>query len=288
MSVVYLNGALLPTEEASIPVTDRGFRLGDGLFETIALYHGTIYQWEHHVTRLQRGCTTLNIPCPDTHHLATTLQELAQQNHHTEQALARITLTRGSGSRGYLPRPTSDPTLLIETMPRPPAPKKESKLWVASWCKPSPKALPTDCKTLQGLNSILARTEADARGYLDGLLLTEQGQVCECASGNIFWLRQGTLYTPSPNTGCLPGTTRNRVLELAAPHIPIKEGAYTLEALTQAEACFVTSTYWQVLPIIAIDSQKGTLWAPQEPATHPLTHLIQQALLEDIARVCGT
>jgi branched-chain amino acid aminotransferase len=211
-----LNGHILPTTQAHISVQDRGFRYGDGAFETIAMVAGVPYLWEAHYARLLRGLAVLHIAV-DTAYLRTHLHELSVKNN-VHDGIARILVTRGCGSEGYLPAPTTPPTVLIEVTPSPSRLALQDaspiKVTLSPWRRFPANCLPTDVKIMQGMNATLARMDAAAGGYDEALMLSVAGELCEAASGNLFWLKKETLYTPALSTGCLAGVMRARLIEL--------------------------------------------------------------------------
>lgn len=241
----YLNGKFVPTHQARVSVQDRGFRFGDGVFETIAVYRSIPYQWELHMQRLHDGLHALGIPC-DTASLRAPALKLISKNELVDATL-RIAISRGVGSIGYLPTGPADSTVVIEANSRITPPIDTASLWLSEWQKPSPKALPVQFKLAQGVNSTLARAEAAQHGCLDGLQLNAHGDICETASANVFWRVGNTLFTPSLDCGVLAGTTRDAMLRLS-PYA-VEQGSYALETLQQADAVVATNTAWQVMPI---------------------------------------
>jgi branched-chain amino acid aminotransferase len=238
MKYVVLNGRRVTETEALIPVSDRGFRFGDGVFETIPVHAGVPYLWEYHMERLAGGLEALHIRCDRSDMRPQALALLADNG--VDEGLIRIQISRGTGSRGYLPSfPSPVPTVVMETMERA-APLVEAvTLWLSEREKTSPRALPTRYKLAQGLNSTLARMEAAANGHHDALQLGDGGAIAEAGSANIFWRKDGALYTPSLACGALAGVTRRRMLELS-PY-PIHEGAYGLSDLAAADAVVLTN-----------------------------------------------
>lgn len=250
MDFVYLNHQIISKADASIPVDDRGFRFGDGIFETIRVAQGKAYQWEYHLARLIKGLETLRIPF-DTSHLQETCQGLVKKNQLTHGFL-RIAISRGVGSIGYLPT-TTTPTLVIETLPMGDAPTAPVKLWLSSYRKPSPDALPVHIKTMQGLNPTLARLEAQDHQCFEALQLGQEGQLCEASSSNLFWVKDKTLFTPAEEAGILPGSIRNAIIRLSP--LPVVQGIFTLDALEEAEEVFLTNVAWLALPVASLEPQ---------------------------------
>ena len=248
MTYCIVNGQLVPADNATISVEDRGFRYGDGLFETIAVHAGVPYQFDWHMERLSDGLTAIKIPF-DVGKLKEFCCELLT-NNQLQNGILRIQITRGIGSKGYLPDPThpkAGASFIIETSPLPAIAKQPIALWQSDYQKISAKSLPVQYKICQGLQSTLARLEATENDCADALLCNEHGHICETSSGNIFWLKDGILHTPSLDCGVLSGSTRAAVLRLT-PY-PAIECKITVDAMVQAEAVFITNAVWPILAV---------------------------------------
>lgn len=279
MSYTYVNDKFVPSSEAVISVDDRGFRFGDGLFETIAVFGGVPYQWELHMLRLEAGLRAFNMPF-DQSILRPLCVRLLSQNKITDGFL-RIAISRGSGSRGYLPlrRDRQQPTLVIEASPRPNAERVPSNLWLSNFRKPPPECLPVHTKMAQGLNSTMARMEARERGCFEALQLTIDDYICEGSSCNIFWFMNGVLYTPSTSCGLLNGTTRLALIRLS-PY-PVEQGEYELNVLRDAEEVFVTNSAWQVKSVQSLQPM-GLSWERFHVADE-MQMLLEQDIAEYVA-----
>jgi aminodeoxychorismate lyase len=248
----WINNRLMPSDEVRVSIEDRGFRFGDGLFETIAVYGGVPYLWPYHMQRLTTGLDALHIAYDTTSLLAPALSLLHANT--VENGMLRIAISRGVGSRGYLPMQGIAPTVVMETLERPERPKEPITLWLSQYEKTSPRALPTHCKLAQGLNSTLARMEATEHGCYEALQLNANGHVAEASSANLFWLNGGVLYTPALSTGALAGVTRRRILELS--HYKAHEGEYPLEVLQGASAVIATNTSYGVAAVASLHPQE--------------------------------
>jgi branched-subunit amino acid aminotransferase/4-amino-4-deoxychorismate lyase len=285
MDSVYLNGAFMAADKARISPQDRGFRFGDGVFETIPFFAETPYQWGFHMERLADGLASLQIKCnADWRAIA---DELIAQNNASE-GFIRIAISRGVGSRGYRPLPDIQPTVFVETLPRHSeqseaveesiAPDPSSlrslgmTLCLSDWRKPAPNALPAH-KLSHGINSTLALLAADAQGADEALLLSHDDALCEAASGNVFWIKDDALFTPALKTGCLNGATRHAVMRLYGA----QEVIAALDTLQRADAVFVTNCNWGIWPVTALQPM-GWQWR----ATHPLILQLQHAYRDDI------
>ena len=274
-TITCINGRFTKAHRAAVPVADRGFRFGDGVFETIRLAGGIPYQWELHMQRLAQGMAAIGLQCaPSWDGL---VRKLIQKNDAREGFL-RLAVSRGVGSRGYSPFPPDMPaTYVIEYLPPVPLPTQPYRLWLSSWAKIPANCLPGKFKLAQGMNSILAIQEAQANQCDDALQLTIDGLVSEAGSANIFWLKEGVLYTPSLEAACLSGTTREAVMRLS--HLPVRAEHAGLPQLQTAEAIFISNSRLGIHPIASIQPMG---W--QFGSKHPDFERIQHALIEDRAR----
>lgn len=209
--LVYLNGAFVDETAASVPVTDRGFLLGDALFETVRAAGGVPLLWEAHGERMRRGLELLGLLVAwDSRQFEALVVELLSRNG-LRDAVIRITITRGSGARGYSPRGAGRPTILLTAQPAP-APfgglaagaDNGWKVITSQYRVPPPSAL-AGIKHTNRLSSVLARMEADAAGVDESLMLSVDGAVAEASGSNLVWWEAGELYTPATTTGALPG-----------------------------------------------------------------------------------
>lgn len=273
---IYLNGQYLPESQAMIHVSDRGFRFGDGLFETIRIHDGVPYQWEFHMQRLHDGLTALRITCHED--WVSIIKTLLNTNTQSD-GFIRIAISRGVGSRGYRPHPkTLEPTIAIESLREMSGPQHPYNLWLSSYHKPSLNALPVNHKIAQGLNSTLAILEAEEHECEDALLLTHEGMICETASANILWLKDGTFHTPDLQTGCLRGSTREALLRLAN----VQPITASIDSLRTVEALWLLNGRVSIQPIKSIKP------LDIHYAKHPMTETLTQLLRGDIQSYTNT
>ena len=271
MTIFYHNDRYVDAVQARVSADDRGFRFGDGLFETIAVYGGKPYQIDWHMERLQAGLAALKIP--QTLNLKPETLETIKRNNITE-GFARIMISRGEGSIGYLPKPNIKPTILIEAFPRTEPLPQPATLFRSSHIKPPLESLPTNMKLAQGVNSTLARLEAQENGCFEALQVNAQGHLCEASSANLFWVKKGIVYTPSLSTGCLNGSTRAALMRITKVH-QVKDPP---TALHEADEVFLTNCVWRVLPVIEL-KPLGYKWSPGK-----ITADLHELLKRDIAR----
>jgi branched-chain amino acid aminotransferase len=252
--IVYLNGRFLPEERATISVHDRGFLYGDGLFEGIRVYEGEPFLWRDHVARFQHGCDVLKINSPlsggEIHRV---LKEMLPRNQMKEGIL-RITLSRGSGPRGYSPAGADHPTFVITPHVLPKLPS--SYRAVLSSVRLLADDPISDFKNINKLHQIVARSEADAANANEAFLTNINGHVIEGTTTNVFWIKNATVCTP-PLRGILAGTTRAHVLRLCRKlKIPSAEENIQAAELSTVDALFVTSCAAEIMPVSHLDGKK--------------------------------
>ena len=276
--IVFLNGNFLPEIEAVVPVNDRGFLLGDGLFETMRVAGGRPFRLAQHLERLTRGAELLKIKLPFTpKDLQQFSADLIAKNEMPE-AILRVTLTRGPGTRGYSTKGADRPTLLLMLHPLPPENPDEPLQWslVTSPMRiPASDALSSFKTTSKALH-ILARADAEERGADEALLLNSNGEVAETAGGNLFWVYQDKICTVPTGRGVLPGITRAVVLEICqALGLETNKRVIKPEMLRNAAGIFVTTSALGIVPVVALD---GMPVAPS-PLVDQIASAYHEALL---------
>jgi branched-subunit amino acid aminotransferase/4-amino-4-deoxychorismate lyase len=254
--IVFLNGKFLPEAEAFVPLNDRGFLLGDGLFETIRVAGGKPIRFAQHLERLARGADFLKIAPPFTpKELQRFAVEIIGKNELPESIL-RVTLTRGPGARGYSTKGADKPTLAMTLNPLPPVNPDEPLQWslvTSSFRIPAGDPL-ASFKTTSKLVNVLARAAAEARGADEALLLNTNGEVAETSGGNIFWLYRDRICTVPTGRGVLPGITRAVVLEICQSlGLETNKCVVKPEQLRRAEGIFVTQSALGIVPVVAFD-----------------------------------
>jgi len=258
---VYLNHQFVKDDQACVSVFDRGFLFGDGIFETLRVYNTRPLFLDRHLERLRQSCEsiglTLPLPEPPWDKI---LRELVDRNH-LEHTMIRITISRGVGALGPDPSGCENPTIVIFPRPLPQLTKEQRdqgvSLTILTTRRQPSCALPSHVKSLNYLNNVLAKQEANDAHTFDGLLLNTDGHLAECTTSNFFFVKNHRLHTPSLQCGILPGITRGIVLELAqAKGMVVQEGTYHPEDLLDADECFLTNTGFGVLPISTVEARK--------------------------------
>ena len=254
--LVFLNGQFLPEAQAVVPVNDRGFLLGDGLFETMRVARGRPFRFGQHLERMTRGAEFLKIKLPFT---AQELERFAGQligQNKMPDAILRLTLTRGPGGRGYAPAGKSKPTVVITLHPVPPVVNPAGwNLVTSSFRIPVGDPL-ASFKTTSKILHIMARAEAVERGADEALLLNTKGEAAETASGNLFWVRDDTICTVPAKCGALPGITRAVVLEICQTlGLRTSERAIKPLVLKNSAGIFVTQSALGIVAVAEFDGK---------------------------------
>ena len=256
--IVFLNGNFLPEAEAFVPLNDRGFLLGDGLFETMRVAGGKPFRLAQHLERLSRGADFLKIRIPFT---PKEIQKLAAQlieKNQLPDSILRIMLTRGAGERGYSIKGADKPTLAMTLHSLPPVNPDEPPQWslvTSSFRIPAGDVLAT-FKSASKLLNVLARAEAEDRGADEALLLNTNGEVAETAGGNVFWVYNDKICTVPTGRGVLPGITRAVVLEICqALGFETNKRVIKPEHLRNAAGFFVTQSALGIVPVVSFDGE---------------------------------
>jgi branched-subunit amino acid aminotransferase/4-amino-4-deoxychorismate lyase len=263
--IVYLNGELLPISQAKLPITDRGFLYGDGLFETLRTYGRRPFLLSAHLRRLRQGASYLQIPLSlSERELVEAVASVVEANSSGELYL-RITLTRGSGGRGLLFPAPSRPTLLIEARAlAEPAHAGQVAAISVSDCRSSLVFL----KSLNFLPNLLAREAAVEKEAFEALFVDHEGFVWEGTVSNLFLVFGGKLVTPPTAGRVLPGVTRELVMSLAAElQVGCEERSVEKRELFEAQGVFLTNS---LIGIVTLHSIDGRILAVEGRVTRSL------------------
>ncbi len=277
---VYLNGRLVPAKDAVVSVFDHGFLYGDGIYETMRVYDGVTFMLDEHLMRLYRSASLIGLTIPlDTNSLKRSVYETLIANS-LRNAVVRLTISRGYGPIGLDPDLCPKPTIVIVTQEMKEYPKsfyeKGINLIVPETKRNFKGAINPQIKSLNFLNNILAKIEAKRRGADDVIMMNVYEKITEGTICNVFFFRDGILYTPSPECGILDGITRGVVINIARRDgISVNEGEFTKEDLHSAEEVFVTSSTLEVMPVSTIDNQKY--------AVGKITKLLHHAYREEVS-----
>lgn len=257
---VWMDGKLVDKSDAKVSVYDHGLLYGDGIFEGIRIYHGRIFEPQAHLQRLFDSAKAIRLTIPFTaDQLRSGIEETAKANNFTD-CYVRLVVTRGVGYLGLNPNKCSTPSTFIITDTIEMYPKevyeKGMAVITASIIRNHPNAMSSRVKSLNYLNSILAKIEAIDAGVPEAIMLNHLGNVAECTADNIFIVREGVVLTPAVTEGILEGVTRQVILKLCRNlNIPCAEKTLQRHDLYIAQECFLTGTGAEVVPVTKIDGR---------------------------------
>jgi branched-chain amino acid aminotransferase len=257
---IYLDGEFYEKENAKVSVFDHGLLYGDGVFEGIRFYHGRVFRLAEHIDRLYDSAKAICLTIPRTKaEMIEAVLETIRQNE-LQDGYVRLVVTRGSGDLGLNPALCPRPTVFIIASRITLYPEEMYRLGlhvVTCATRRIPHgALSPMVKSLNYLNNVLAKIEAQQAGAGEGLMLNEQGFVAECTGDNIFTVKNGKVFTPPISSGALAGITRQVTFEMAAElGIAISESDMTRYDIFTADECFLTGTAAEVIPVVRLDSR---------------------------------
>lgn len=257
---VYIDGEYYPKSQAKVSVFDHGLLYGDGIFEGIRAYDGTVFKLKEHIDRLYSSAhmIMLQIPMKKEEMIQTVLETLRKNN--LRDSYIRLIVTRGVGDLGLNPKNCPKATVIAITdiiSLHKGETKEQGATAMISWIKRDPVDATThEIKSLNYLNSILAKIEANSAGVDEAICLDKNGFVCEGVAENIFIVKNGRLFTPPSCTGALPGITAGEVMKLARKlDYDIKERNITPYELFNADEVFFTGTAAEIVPVREINKR---------------------------------
>ncbi len=258
--LIWMDGELVPEEEAKVSVFDHGLLYGDGVFEGIRAYHGMVFRLDEHITRLERSAKAIMLDIQMTHEeLCNATVETCRAND-IHDGYIRLVVTRGVGDLGLDPRKCPKPTVFIIAaniaLYPPELYETGLSLITCSTRRNATDACDPGVKSLNYLNNILAKIECNLAGVPEGIMLTRDGMVSECTGDNVFIVADGTLVTPPISAGILNGITRGVVITLAEElDIPVEERMFPGAAVYTADECFLTGTAAELVPVVQVDGR---------------------------------
>jgi branched-chain amino acid aminotransferase len=258
--IIYLDGEFVKQPDAKISVFDQGVLFGDGVFEGIRAYSGRVFKCKEHVDRLYDSAKMIMLRIPmSKEKLIEVILETCRRND-IRDGYIRLVVTRGIGDLSLFPKRKLKPTVFCIAGKISLYPKEfyEKGLSIVTAVQRRNKATIVDpqIKSLNYLNNILAKIEANQAGVPEALMLTQEGIVAECTGDNIFIVKEGKLYTPPIHVGILSGITRNTVMMIAEEMgIEVCEKEFTLFNVYSADECFLTGTAAEVVPVREVDQR---------------------------------
>src|SRR4030066_2427022 len=251
--VVYIDGEFYPKSQAKISVYDHGFLYGDGVFEGIREYNNGVFKLKEHIDRLYRSAHAIMLQIPLTKEEMTKAVAQTLRKNNMKDSYIRLIVSRGVGDLGLDPRKCPKPTVIIitDTINIKAGNAKETGITTMfSWVRRNPVDATThEIKSLNYLNSVLAKIEANANGVDEAICLESNGYIAEGVGENIFIVKNGEILTPPTSTGALAGITADVVVELAAKlGLKLTVTNLTPFMLFTADEAFFTGTAMEMVP----------------------------------------
>ncbi len=257
---IYIDGKFYSEANAKVSVFDHGLLYGDGIFEGIRFYNGRVFRLEEHLARLWDSARSICLEIPmSMSEMTEALLETIRQND-LRDGYIRLLVTRGVGNLGLNPTQCKHPSVIIITatiaLYPPEIYAKGLTVVTVATRRTNPSALNPAVKSLNYLNNVMARIEANLAGADEALMLNDQGNVAECTADNVFVIKRGQIFTPPITAGALRGITRAVVFEIAAElGIKIAEADITRHDVFIADECLLTGTAAEVIPVIKVDGR---------------------------------
>src|SRR5687767_11610697 len=258
---IWLDGHLVDKADAKVSVYDHGLLYGDGVFEGIRVYNGRIFEVDTHLKRLYLSAKAIRLEIPYTkEQVKDAMEQTVRANGFTD-CYIRLVVTRGVGTLGIDPKRCARPSVFVIADMIQLYPKemyaKGIPIITSSIVRTHPNALSPRVKSLNYLNNILAKIEANDAGVSEAVMLNQLGSVAECTADNIFVVFNGHVLTPLPTDGILEGVTRAVMLRLCNQlGIPCTERTIQRHDLYTADECFLTGTGAEVMPVTMIDKRQ--------------------------------
>lgn len=257
---VYIDGQFYSKDNAKVSVFDHGFLYGDGVFEGIRTYNGRIFQFDEHINRLYNSAKVISLEIPLTKEQMKQAHIETLRRNGLRDAYIRTVVSRGFGDLGLDPRKCSRPSVIIIadkiTLYPDELYEKGLRVITVPTRRNLPEAVNPMIKSLNYLNNIMAKIEANLAGVPEAIMLNQEGYVAECTGDNIFIVKDNIIITPSTTYGALRGITRNVVMKLAEEMgIQVKEGILTRYDVITADEVFLTGTAAEVIPVVEVDGR---------------------------------
>lgn len=258
--IIYVNGQYVDEADAKVSVFDHGFLYGDGVFEGTRAYNGRIFKFDDHIDRLYNSSKVLKLCIPITEDELRQAHLETLRRNNIKDGYIRTVVSRGKGDLGLNPTMCPEATVVIIASEIKLYPEEfyvnGLKVVTVPTRRNAAEALNPMIKSLNYLNNIMAKMEANMAGVPEAIMLNNEGFVAECTGDNIFIVKKDVILTPPVYMGALDGITRRTVMELAASNgYTVIEQPMTRYSLYTADECFLTGTAAEVVPVIEIDTR---------------------------------
>lgn len=257
---IYIDGKYYSEKNATVSVFDHGLLYGDGIFEGIRAYHGRVFKLKEHIDRLYYSAKAILLDIPISHaEMMKAVVDTCRANK-LRDGYIRLVVTRGPGGLGLNPKRCKKPCVIIiadkiQLYP-PEYYQKGLEIITVPTVRNLHSAVNPAIKSLNYLNNILAKIEANNGGVEEAIMLNAEGYVAECTGDNIFLIKGNTLMTPPLSAGALYGITRGVVMELAKEFgLTVTEPNLTRYDVFNADECFLTGTGAELIPVVKVDGR---------------------------------
>ena len=257
---IYIDGKFYSERDAKVSVFDHGLLYGDGIFEGIRAYNGRVFRLKEHIDRLFWSAKAILLDIPISHaQMMAAVVETCRRNR-VRDGYVRLVVTRGVGTLGLNPNRCKNPSVIIiagkiQLYP-PELYDRGMEIVTVPTTRNLHSALNPAIKSLNYLNNIMAKIEANNAGCEEAIMLNAEGFVAECTGDNLFIVSRGQLLTPPLSAGALYGITRQVVMDLAAASgLKVSEANLTRYDLFNADECFITGTAAELVPVVKIDGR---------------------------------
>ena len=286
---IYVDGKYCDEKTAKVSVFDHGLLYGDGIFEGIRAYNGRVFKLKEHIDRLFDSAKAILLTIPLSRAAMTRAVVETCKRNNLRDGYIRLVVTRGVGTLGLNPNRCKRPSVIIiadKIQLYPPALyAKGMAIVTVPTTRNLPNAVNPAIKSLNYLNNILAKIEANIAGVEEAIMLNAAGYVAECTGDNIFIVKKGQMFTPPLSSGALYGITRGTVMDLAREAgVPVSDPNLTRYDMYVADECFLTGTGAEIIPVTKIDGRVIGTGRPG-PVTKSLVkkyHALTQATGEPI------
>ncbi|TCS83550.1 branched-chain-amino-acid transaminase [Tepidibacillus fermentans] len=273
---IYMNGKYVKKEDAKVSVFDHGFLYGDGIFEGIRVYNGNVFRLDEHIKRLYDSAKSIMLEIGMTPEEMTEAVVATVRKNNYRDAYIRLVVSRGVGDLGLDPYKCEKPEVIIIVQPLALFPKEHYEKGIRIVTVPTrrntPDALNPQIKSLNYLNNVLVKIEANRAGASEALMLNANGYVAEGSGDNIFIVKNGVLYTPPTYLGALEGITRKAIMDIAKKlGYQVIEQPFTRHDVYVADEVLLTGTAAEVIAVIDVDGRQIGEGVPGPITKHLLT-----------------
>jgi branched-chain amino acid aminotransferase len=257
---IFIDGKYFDERTAKVSVFDHGLLYGDGIFEGIRIYNGRVFKLREHIDRLFYSAKAILLEIPMTRAALIKATVETCRKNKLRAGYIRLIVTRGRGTLGLNPRSCKNPSVIIIADKIQVYPQglyaRGMEIVTVPTVRNLHSAVNPAIKSLNYLNNILAKIEANNAGVEEAVMLNAEGFVAECTADNLFIIKNGEVFTPPNSAGALYGITRQTVIDLAhAAGLKVSEPNLTRYDLFNSDECFLTGTGAEIMPVVKIDGR---------------------------------